>query len=132
MALTGRAALLAVAGAVLVLVFRAGVAMLIVDLAIAVAIAADLMLAASVRRLQVSRSGDAKIQLGQAGVVTVTIVNTGRRRLIGQVRDGWRPSAGAHPGRAAVSLPAGRRAEISTTLTPTRRGDVPAGPLTVR
>ncbi len=132
MALTGRAALLAVAGAVLVLLFRDGVAVLIVDVAIGCAIVVDLALAASLRRLQVSRSGDAKVQLGQTGVVTVTIVNTGRRRLIGQVRDGWRPSAGARPARATVSLPAGRRVTLSTSLTPTRRGDVPAGPLTVR
>src|SRR5215469_4341518 len=132
MALTGRAALLAAAGALLVLVFRSGIAVLIVDLAIACAIIVDLVLAASLRRLQVSRSGDAKVQLGQTGAVTVTIANNGRRRLIGLVRDGWRPSAGARPARAAVSLPAGRRATITTSLTPTRRCDVAAGPLTVR
>lgn len=132
MALTGRAALLALAGALLVGLFRDVVAVLIVDVAIACAIVVDLALAASLRQLQVSRSGDAKVQLGQTGEVTVTIANNGRRRLIGLVRDGWRPSAGAEPARAAVSLPAGRRVTITTTLTPTRRGDVAAGPLTVR
>jgi len=131
-ALTGRAALLALAGALLVLVFRSGVAVLIVDVAIVCAIVADLALAANVRRLGVTRSGDAKVQLGQTGEVTFTIANNGRRRLIGQVRDGWRPSAGAQPARASVSLPAGRRATFTTKLTPTRRGDVAAGPLTVR
>ena len=132
MALTGRAALLALAGALLVLVFRSGVAVLIVDVAIVCAIVADLALAANVRRLGVTRSGDANVQLGQTGEVTFTIANNGRRRLIGQVRDGWRPSAGAQPARASVSLPAGRRATFTTKLTPTRRGDVAAGPLTVR
>ena len=132
MALTGRAALLALAGALLVLVFRSGVTVLIVDVAIACAIIIDLTLAASLRKLQVTRSGDAKVQLGQTGAVTVTIANNGARRLVGLVRDGWRPSAGAQPPRAAVSLPAGRRVAITTTLTPTRRGDVAAGPLTVR
>jgi uncharacterized protein (DUF58 family) len=131
MALTGRAALLALAGALLVLVFRSAVAVLIVDVAIACAIIIDLTLAASPRKLQVTRSGDAKVQLGQTGAVTVTIANNGRRRLFGLVRDGWRPSAGARPARAAVSLPAGRRVALTTTLTPTRRGDVAAGPLTV-
>jgi len=132
MALTGRAALLAVAGALLVLLFRSAVAVLIVDVAIVCAIIVDLTLAASLRQLAVSRSGDAKVHLGQTGAITVTIANNGRRRLIGLVRDGWRPSAGAEPARATISLPAGRRATITTTLTPTRRGDVSAGPLTVR
>lgn len=132
MALTGRAALLAVAGALLVLVFRSAVAVLIVDVAIACAIIVDLTLAASLRQLQVRRSGDRKVQLGQTGTVTVTIANNGRRRLTGLVRDGWRPSAGAEPARTAVSVPGGRRVTVTTTLTPTRRGDVTAGPLTVR
>jgi uncharacterized protein (DUF58 family) len=132
MALTGRAALLAVAGALLVLLFRSAVAVLIVDAAIACAIIIDLTLAASLRQIQVSRSGDTKVHLGQTGTITVTIANNGRRRLIGLIRDGWRPSAGAAPARAAVSLPGGRRVAITTTLTPTRRGDVAAGPLTVR
>jgi uncharacterized protein (DUF58 family) len=131
-ALTGRAGLLALAGALLVLAFRSGVAVLIVDVAIVCAIIVDLALAASLRRLGVARSGDTKVQLGQTGEITVTITNNGRRRLIGQVRDGWRPSAGAQPARASVSLPAGRRATVTTSLTPTRRGDVAAGPLTIR
>jgi uncharacterized protein (DUF58 family) len=131
-ALTGRAALAALAGAVLVLLFRNALTVLIVDVVIVCAIVADLTLAASLRQIQVRRSGDTKVQLGQTGTVTVTLTNTGQRRLVGLLRDGWRPSAGARPGRTSVTLPAGRRVSVTTTLNPTRRGDVTAGAVTVR
>jgi uncharacterized protein (DUF58 family) len=132
MILTGRAALAALAGGLVVLVFRTGLALLIVDLVILGAIIADLVLAASLRTLSVARSGEAKIHLGQPGTISLTIVNNGTRRLHGIVRDGWRPSAGAQPARSAVSVPGGRRVTAITTLTPERRGDVAAGPVTVR
>jgi uncharacterized protein (DUF58 family) len=132
MTLTGRAALLALASALVVAVFGTGIALLAVDAAILLAIAGDLVLAASVRQLQVSRSGEAKIHLGQTGTVTVTVDNPGSRRLRGVVRDGWRPSAGARPGRTRIDLRGGSRARLTTTLTPQRRGDFTAGLVTVR
>jgi uncharacterized protein (DUF58 family) len=132
MTLTGRAALLALAGALLVVLFRDAVAVLIVDAMILLLIITDLALAASVTKLQVSRSGDTKVHLGQTGTVTVTIANAGSRRLTGVVRDGWRPSAGASPGRTTITLPPGRRAIVNTFLTPTRRGDIVAGAVTIR
>jgi uncharacterized protein (DUF58 family) len=132
MILSGRAALLALAGALLVLAFRVGIAVLIVNVAILLAIIADFVLAASIAKLTVTRSGDAKVHLGQAGTVTVTVVNAGRRRLIGAIRDGWRPSARARPARTAISLPPGRRTTLTTTLTPTRRGDIAADAVTIR
>ena len=66
------------------------------------AIVADVVLAASIARLELSRSGDARIHLGQSGTTRLTVRNAGTRRLRGVVRDGWQPSAGAQPGRAAV------------------------------
>jgi uncharacterized protein (DUF58 family) len=132
MILTGRAALVALAGAVVVLAFRTGLTVLIVDVVILAGIIADLTLAASLKKLAVTRSGEAKIHLGQPGPITVTIVNDGTRRLRGIVRDGWRPSAGAEPARHAISVPGGRRVSVTTTLTPQRRGDVAAGPVTLR
>lgn len=132
MILTGRAALLALAGAVLVLAFRVGIAVLIVNVAILLAIVTDVTLAASIAKLQVTRGGDAKVHLGQTATVTVTVVNAGGRRLLGAIRDGWRPSAGARPARIAISLPPGRKATLTTRLTPTRRGDIAGSPVTVR
>ncbi len=132
MMLTGRAALLALLGALAVLVFRTGGTVLVIDLAIVLAIIADVLLAARVRSLRVTRSGDAKVHLGQAGTVTITVVNQGRTKLRGAVRDGWRPSAGARPGRSRLTVEPGRRATLTTTLAPTRRGDVAAGAVTIR
>ena len=132
MILTGRAALAALAGALVVLAFRTGLTVLIVDVVILAAIIIDLVLAASLKKLSVSRSGEVKIHLGQPGTVSVTIVNNGTRRLRGIVRDGWRPSAGAQPTRSAVSVPRGRRVTVTTTLTPQRRGDATAGAVTLR
>lgn len=132
MTLTGRTGLVAVAGGLVIAVFGTGVASLIVNAAILAALAADLLLAASIAGLQVSRSGDTKIGLGQTGTTTLTLINSGHRRLRGMIRDGWRPSALAQPGRSRIDVPAGRRVTVTTTLTPSRRGDVAAGLVTIR
>ena len=132
MTLTGRAALAAVAGAVVVLAFGSMTALLVVNAVILAGIVADLVLAASPARLRVSRSGDRRVHLAESGSVTLTIVNEGRRALRGVVRDGWLPSAGSGPARARVVLAPGAAARVVTSLTPRRRGDLAGGPVTVR
>jgi uncharacterized protein (DUF58 family) len=131
-ALTGRAALAALAGALVVLAFRSVAALIVVDGLLVAAIAADLLLAAPVRALGVARFGDTRILLGQVGSVTVTVHNRTSRRLRGVVRDAWRPSADARPDRVRLSVPAGAQASAVTLLEPRRRGDATAGPVTVR
>jgi uncharacterized protein (DUF58 family) len=132
MALTGRAALAALVATLAALAFRNVAAVIVADGLIAAGIAADCLLAAGVRRLQVTRSGDARILLGQRGTVTLMVANPGPRTLRGVVRDAWPPSAGAHPGRVRVQIPAGGQVTITTTLFPDRRGDRRAGLVTVR
>jgi uncharacterized protein (DUF58 family) len=132
MALTGRAAVVALIGTLAALAFRSAWAVLVVDGLIAGGIAADCVLAGGVRQLRAARSGDTRILLGQPGAVTLTIGNPGRRALRGVVRDAWPPSAGAAPDRAAVLIPGGGQAILTTTLVPQRRGDRPAGRVTVR
>src|SRR5437899_807187 len=61
MALTGRAAAAALLGAVVVLAFRSWSALLAVDALLLAGIVADLGLAASVRRLRLTRSGDTRV-----------------------------------------------------------------------
>jgi uncharacterized protein (DUF58 family) len=131
-ALTSRAALVALLGSIAVLAIRSTATVLIVNGLLAACIAADLALAASVRQLKVSRSGDTKIHLGQPGSTSVTVINQGSRMLRGVVRDAWQPSADARPGRARLRVPAGGRAAFGTHLTPRRRGDFAAGRVTVR
>ncbi len=132
MILTGRAALAAAAAAIAVAIFGTPLAVLACGIVLAALVVADLTLAASPRRVTATRSGDAKVRLGETGTISLAIANLGRRRLRAQVRDGWRPSAGAAPARSFTSVPAGLSVTLTTTLTPARRGDVTAGYVTLR
>src|SRR5580693_2709106 len=132
MSLTGRTALAALTGALLVLAFRTVAALLVVNLLLAAAIVADLLLAASLRRLRVTRSGDTRVLLGETATVTVTVRNPGRRPLRAVVRAAWPPSAHAVPSRAALRVPAGGQGSVTSTLTPDRRGDKPSSMVIIR
>ena len=132
MALTGRAALAALAGLLVVLAVRTIAAVIVVDALILAAIGADVLLAASVRDLRLSRAGDTRISLGQSGAVGLHIQNSGRRHLRGLVRDAWRPTAGAQPDRSAIGIPAGRNVTLTIVLTPNRRGDTSPAQVSIR
>jgi uncharacterized protein (DUF58 family) len=132
MALTGRAAGVALAGVLVVLAIRSFVTVAVIDGVLLAAIVADVLLAAPVRSLRLERSGDTRVRLGEPATVTTTIANTSRRRLRAHVRDAWPPSAGAWPGRAALSVVPGGLARVPVTLAITRRGDCAAGRVTVR
>jgi uncharacterized protein (DUF58 family) len=131
-ALTGRAALAALAGAAVILAFRAPALLIAVNLVLLAAIAADLTLAAPVRTLRFTRSGDARCLLGERASVGLTVQNPGRRPLRADIRDAWQPSAGASPAHTRVRVAAGGQAWLTTTLAPTRRGDKAAAAVTVR
>ena len=131
MAVTGRAALVALIGTLAAVASRSLAGLLAIDGVILAAIALDLVLAAGIRHLTLSRSGDTAILLGQQGTATLTIGNPGRRQLRGVVRDAWQPSLQA-TGPLRVVVPAGGQVVVNTTLAPTRRGDKAAGRVTVR
>jgi uncharacterized protein (DUF58 family) len=105
-----------------------GVWLLVAGLAGAI----DVFLAGSPRAVTFSRELPDRVRLGESVRSTLYLANTGRRRVVGVVRDGWQPSAGAQPTRAALSLPAGERRAIQTTLTPFRRGERRAAQITIR
>jgi uncharacterized protein (DUF58 family) len=94
--------------------------------------AIDVFLAGSPRAVTFSRELPDRVRLGESVRSTLYLANTGRRRVVGVGRDGWPPSAGAHPTRAALSLPAGERRAIHTPLTPFRRGERRAAQITIR
>ncbi|WP_333778892.1 DUF58 domain-containing protein [Streptomyces sp. IBSBF 3136] len=138
MALTGRAALVAAIGSIPVGVLEPGWAgILAVNGPLALACACDFALAAPVRRLVLSRSGDTSIRLGETAEVTLTITNPSRRPLRARLRDAWPPSSW-QPGtevegsRHSVTIPAGERRRVTTRLRPTRRGDRQADRVTIR
>lgn len=133
MILTGRAGLLALAGILPIAVSPwPGTVFVIVLVAITVALVADTALAANPRRLVLNRSGDTSARLGQAIEIIVEVHNPGPRRLRGEIRDAWAPSARAYPRTRAVDIPAGGRGRLVTTLAPARRGDQDGAQVTVR
>lgn len=95
-------------------------------------LAVDTALAASPRAVRLSRGLPGAIRLGETAVSTLTIFNTGRRRIRGLARDAWQPSAGASPRRFRISVAPGRQTVASTSLLPFRRGERTASAVTVR
>ncbi|MFE1954712.1 DUF58 domain-containing protein [Streptomyces sp. NPDC059524] len=138
MALTGRTALLAALGSLPVGIWEPSwTGILAVNTPLALACACDFALAAPVRRLRLTRSGDTSVRLGDPADVTLTVTNPSRRPLRAQLRDAWPPSTW-RPGteyassRLRVTIPAGERRRVTTRLLPTRRGDRKADRVTVR
>lgn len=133
MALTGRAGLLALLGALVVGLAAPGWrGIALVEGALAIGVAVDLAVAGSVRRLRFERTGDVAARLGETAEVSLRIANPGRRQVRGMLRDAWPPSAGARQDRHPVRIPAGERRVVRTVLLPTRRGDRVASRVTVR
>ncbi|HLZ37828.1 MAG TPA: DUF58 domain-containing protein [Mycobacteriales bacterium] len=133
MALTGRAALVALLAVPLVLLAPGGgVGVLAVAGLLLMAAAVDLTLAGSARGLVLTRSGATTARLGEEAPVVLLVANPGRRRVRGLVRDAWPPTAAATPRRQRLDVPAGERRRMTTVLHPTRRGDRHAARVTVR
>ncbi|TDE15949.1 DUF58 domain-containing protein [Jiangella asiatica] len=133
MVLSGRVALLAALGAVIVVVAAPSTGGVVAVSAVVVAVAlVDAVLAGSPRRLWFERRGDETVRLGETATVALTVVNDGRRRVRGVLRDAWPPSSGALADRFPVDVAPGGRQTVETALRPTRRGDRPADRVTVR
>ncbi|MDH6707189.1 uncharacterized protein (DUF58 family) [Kitasatospora sp. MAA19] len=138
MALTGRTALLAALGTLVVgllLPSWAGIGLVTGTVLLAAVI--DLALAAPVRSLRLGRGGDTTVRLGEPASVELTVTNPSGRPLRARIRDAWAPSAW-RPGTAEAAsrhtllVPGGERRRAVTVLTPTRRGDHHARRVTVR
>ncbi|HET7476782.1 MAG TPA: DUF58 domain-containing protein [Dermatophilaceae bacterium] len=132
MALTGRTPLLLLLGLVAVLLSPTGLTVRVWWLVVLLAVLLDLALAVSPRRLELSRTGVRQVRLGESGSSTLLLANPGTRRLRARVRDAWQPSAGARGERHTVAVAGGERVALTTTLTPSRRGDRRADRVTVR
>src|SRR5256885_2211143 len=106
MALTGRTAVLAVAGALLLLLLPSTAnTLLVVDATLVGLIVVDIALAGSVRALRVERTGAASVRLGEPVEITLTVVNANARRVRLALRDAWPPSAGSAPRVHHVDVP---------------------------
>jgi uncharacterized protein (DUF58 family) len=137
-ALTGRSALLAAIGALPVgILAPSWTGMLAVNAPLSLAILCDYALAAPVRTLRFTRSGDTTVRLGDSAEVHLAVTNPSRRRLRARLRDAWPPSSWIPGSEQAASrhdltVPAGERRRVTTVLRPTRRGDRHSARVTVR
>lgn len=138
MALTGRTALLAALGSLVVgLLLPSWTGIALVSGAVLLGVLADLLLAAPVRTLQLARTGDTAVRLGEPATVTLTVGNASGRPLRARLRDAWPPSV-FRPGteltasRHRLLVPPGERRRIDTPLLPNRRGDHQAHRVTIR
>lgn len=138
MALTGRTALLAALGSLPVGIWEPSwTGILAVNAPLAVACACDFALAAPVRRLGLTRSGDTSARLGETADVTLTVTNPSGRPLRAHLRDAWPPSSWQQgteieASRHRLTVPPGERRRVTTRLRPTRRGDHQADRVTIR
>ncbi|MFP1153210.1 hypothetical protein BHQ21_19565 [Mycobacterium sherrisii] len=133
MILTGRTGLVALLGVIPIALSPWPARVFEVLLAaLAMAVAIDIALAASPRRLRYIRSPDSSARLGQPVDVTLEIHNDGTRRFRGQVRDAWSPSARATPRIHPVKIRPGQDQRIQTQLRPVRRCDQRAAVVTAR
>jgi len=132
MALTLRAVALALLGLVPVAVWPTGDTVRIWFLVMVVLYGLDVLLAPSPRALSIVRSEPTQVRLGESTRTTLTITNPLRRTVRGVLRDAWPPSAGAAADRHTLRIRGGERTRVTTTLTPTRRGDRLADRVTVR
>ncbi|MFD9291290.1 DUF58 domain-containing protein [Streptomyces sp. NPDC060030] len=138
MALTGRAALVAALGSLPVgILAPSWTGMLAVNVPLSLAILCDYALAAPVRSLRFTRTGDTSVRLGDTASVQLTVTNPSRRRLRVHLRDAWPPSSWTSETEQASSrhrfdLSGGERRRLTTLLRPSRRGDRQADRVTVR
>ncbi|MEU6080498.1 DUF58 domain-containing protein [Streptomyces sp. NPDC047108] len=138
MALTGRTALIAALGALLTgLLAPHRTGFLALNSLLALAILCDLALAAPVRSLRFTRSGDTSVRLGEVAHVQLVLENPSSRPLRAHLRDAWPPSSWPAPtgpaaSRHRLTVPPGERRRLTTALRPTRRGDRRSERVTVR
>lgn len=132
MAISGRFFSLALAATLFILLFPSGLTWLIVALVLICAATVDLLLAAPLQKLSLSRQVDGSLRLGEKAQVILRVLNNSSRTLRGQVRDGWQPSAEQSDPVQKISVRAGERVALRSTLAPTRRGDIRAVYATIR
>lgn len=132
MALSGRAVLLVLLGLIPVALVPSGLTVRLWILACLLLIALDTVLAPHPARVRLERLPTAPLRREQPGHTTIVLTNDGRRRLRGVLRDAWQPSSGASGERHAIAVRPGGSIELTTSLTPTRRGERLADLVTLR
>ncbi len=132
MALTGRVPLLLLLGLVPVVLRPAGGTVWQWLGIVVVLCLVDVAAAPSPRALELTRRPTPSTRMNHLTETVLVAGNPSRRRVRALVRDAWQPSAGATGNRHRVRLAPGDRTLLTTSLLPTRRGDLRALGVTVR
>ncbi|MEP7020191.1 MAG: DUF58 domain-containing protein [Pseudonocardiales bacterium] len=130
MALTGRFVALAALG--LLIAAWSSVALGVFASVLVVLMIADLMLAARIADLQLSRDSSPAVRLGETGESVLRVLNAGRRPLRAVIRDAWVPSAGVTPRVQSLDVGCSERRSVVSYLRPTRRGHRETAQVTIR
>ncbi|MDP9985108.1 uncharacterized protein (DUF58 family) [Arthrobacter oryzae] len=132
MAISGRFVALVLLGLVPVLLSPGWLTVLATAAVLAALLFADLVFAASLRRVNVVRADPENVTLNKSVDAVLTVRNGGARPLRGSLRDGWQPSAGAQNPVQAIDVPAGEGRRYRVKLQPVRRGHLAAPHVTIR
>ncbi|MBW3561238.1 MAG: DUF58 domain-containing protein [Actinobacteria bacterium] len=127
--------LLVVLLAVLAPVVTPGPAFLVLAIAMVVAVAVlgvDVLRAPDPASLRLDRRLPDATTVRRPASVTLGVRNPHDRRLGVALHDAAPPSLQRDPRRHRAGLPATGRVDLTATIEPTRRGDLPLGPVTVR
>ncbi|UKA65487.1 DUF58 domain-containing protein [Arthrobacter sp. FW306-05-C] len=132
MAISGCFVALVLLGLVPVLLSPGWLTVLATAAVLVALLVADLVFAASLRRVNVVRADPENVTLNKSVDAILTVRNGGARPLRGSLRDGWQPSAGAQNPVQAIDVPAGEGRRYQVKLQPVRRGDLAAPHVTIR
>ena len=132
MVLTGRLVVLQLLGIVPAIIWPRPVTVVAWFCAVLALGLLDFALATAPIRLQIGREPLTSTRIGGSATSVLRVRNSARTVLVGEIRDSWVPSAGANPNLHRIRLRAGDGARVTTPLTPTRRGELAAGSVTVR
>ena len=139
MALSWRAVVAAGFGVVWAVLWPTPVVVISWFLVVALGCGIDFALAASPHRIGVGRQPMGAVRRFAPTSTKLVVVNESGRRLRGLIRDAWPPSAVGltknelvASARHIVELPDGDRMLLASPIQPNRRGDLAAGPVTIR
>ncbi len=132
MVITGRLVLLALLGVVPVILYPGATAILLWVLLLTVLVVLDVALAASPRRLGITRTLPDAVRLGEDCESALILRNDTSRRMRATIREAWQPSAGAQDPEQTLDLPRGEARHRVVLLRPVRRGILRVETITVR
>ncbi|MDO4665769.1 MAG: DUF58 domain-containing protein [Actinomycetaceae bacterium] len=92
----------------------------------------DYCLAPNPTKVDISRKEVKAVRAQAVTESVLTLTYRGRRKLRGQVRDAWQPSAGAVNNRHRIVLPAQVPVKVTTKLHTSRRGNMRSDLITIR